>query len=46
MSDKAHKPYVPDDSTMSEFTLRALVLGLVMCVILGPPTPTSACARA
>jgi putative OPT family oligopeptide transporter len=35
MSDKAHKPYVPDDSTMSEFTLRALLLGLVMCVILG-----------
>ena len=35
MSDKAHKPYVPDDSTMSEFTWRALLLGLVMCVILG-----------
>jgi putative OPT family oligopeptide transporter len=35
MSDKEFKPYVPDGSTMSEFTLRALVLGLVMCVVLG-----------
>jgi putative OPT family oligopeptide transporter len=35
MSDKEFKPYVPVDSTMSEFTLRALVLGLVMCVVLG-----------
>ena len=35
MSDKAHKPYVPDESNMSEFTWRALVLGLVMSVVLG-----------
>ena len=35
MSDKDHKPYVPDDSTMSEFTVRALLLGLVMSVVLG-----------
>jgi putative OPT family oligopeptide transporter len=35
MSDREFKPYVPADSTMSEFTLRALVLGLVMCVVLG-----------
>jgi putative OPT family oligopeptide transporter len=35
MSDKEFKPYVPSDSTMTEFTWRALVLGLVMCVILG-----------
>jgi putative OPT family oligopeptide transporter len=35
MSDKEFKPYVPADSTMPEFTLRALVLGLVMCVVLG-----------
>jgi len=35
MSDKAHKPYVPDESNMSEFTLRALLLGLVMSVVLG-----------
>ncbi len=35
MSDREFKPYVPDDTTMSEFTLRALLLGLVMCVILG-----------
>ena len=35
MSDKEFKPYVPADSTMREFTLRALLLGLVMCVVLG-----------
>jgi putative OPT family oligopeptide transporter len=29
------QPLVPADSTMSEFTFRALVLGLVMCVVLG-----------
>ena len=29
------QPLVPDNTTMSEFTLRALVLGLVMCVVLG-----------
>jgi putative OPT family oligopeptide transporter len=35
VSDKESKPYVPADTTMSEFTLRALLLGLVMCVVLG-----------
>lgn len=35
MSEKPFKPYVPADSTMSEFTGRALFLGLLMCVILG-----------
>src|SRR5512136_1397606 len=35
MSDSVHKPYVPADTDMSEFTVRALLLGLVMCVILG-----------
>ncbi len=35
MSDKAHRPYVPDESTMPEFTMRALLLGLVMSVVLG-----------
>jgi len=35
MSDTGHKPYVPDDSPQSEFTVRALLLGLVMCVVLG-----------
>ena len=35
MSEKPFKPYVPADSTMAEFTVRALVLGLVMSVILG-----------
>ena len=28
-------PYVPDSSDQREFTLRALVLGLLMCVVLG-----------
>ena len=35
MSDKDFKPYVPADTTMSEFTIRALLLGLVMCIVLG-----------
>ena len=35
MTDQGYKPIVPPDSEMSEFTLRALVLGLVMCVVLG-----------
>ena len=29
------RPLVSADSTMSEFTMRALLLGLVMCVVLG-----------
>ncbi|MBI3949565.1 MAG: oligopeptide transporter, OPT family [Acidobacteria bacterium] len=33
--EKGFKPYVPPDSPMSEFTLRALILGLIMSVILG-----------
>jgi|YNPBryunderm2012_1023409.scaffolds.fasta_scaffold06551_2 putative OPT family oligopeptide transporter len=35
MSEKRFTPYVPADSTMSEFTVRALILGLFMSVILG-----------
>jgi len=35
MSDKEFKSYVPADSTMTEFTMRALILGLVMSVVLG-----------
>jgi putative OPT family oligopeptide transporter len=35
MSDQRHTPYVPADSEMREFTLRALIIGLFMCVILG-----------
>jgi len=33
--DNGYKPLVPSDTTMSEFTIRALVIGLVMCVVLG-----------
>ena len=35
MSEKPFQPYVPASSTMSEFTGRALFLGLLMCVVLG-----------
>ncbi|MCG3192138.1 MAG: hypothetical protein DIJKHBIC_01374 [Thermoanaerobaculia bacterium] len=35
MSEKPFQPFVPASSTMSEFTLRALILGLLMSVILG-----------
>ncbi len=35
MSEHAYKSYVPADTSMREFTFRALLLGLVMCVILG-----------
>src|SRR5512140_1541172 len=35
MSEKPFQPFVPASSTMSEFTWRALLLGLVMCVVLG-----------
>jgi putative OPT family oligopeptide transporter len=30
-----YRPYVPADMAMSEFTLRAIILGLIMTVILG-----------
>jgi putative OPT family oligopeptide transporter len=29
------KPYVPPEMDMREFTIRALIIGLVMCVVLG-----------
>jgi putative OPT family oligopeptide transporter len=34
-SGGGHVPYVPDSSDQREFTMRALILGLVMCVVLG-----------
>src|SRR5512139_1558398 len=30
-----HAPYVPAGMDMQEFTIRALIIGLVMCVVLG-----------
>src|ERR1700689_4205887 len=30
-----HRPFVPENARMKEFTLRAVLIGLVMCVILG-----------
>jgi len=35
MSEAPYRPFVPPDKEMREFTLRALILGLFMCVILG-----------
>ncbi len=34
-SDPGYKPYVSADMNQREFTIRALVLGLLMCVVLG-----------
>src|SRR6195256_6750698 len=33
--DHEHKPFVPPNVQMKEFTLRAVLLGLVMSVVLG-----------
>ena len=35
MADKRYVPFVPPSTDMKEFTVRALVIGLVMCVVLG-----------
>jgi putative OPT family oligopeptide transporter len=35
MTPQKHRPFVPESMQMKEFTLRAILLGLVMCVILG-----------
>src|SRR5438874_3365050 len=34
-SPRKHRPFVPETMEMKEFTLRAVVLGLLMTVILG-----------
>ncbi len=34
-AESAHKPFVPENMEMTEFTYRAVLLGLVMTVILG-----------
>ena len=34
-ASRQHQPFVPPSMHMKEFTLRAVLLGLVMCVILG-----------
>jgi putative OPT family oligopeptide transporter len=33
--NKPFVPFVSPNSTMSEFTIRALIIGLIMCVVLG-----------
>jgi putative OPT family oligopeptide transporter len=35
MSDPKYRPYVPADMPMKEFTLRAVLLGLIMTFVLG-----------
>mgnify|MGYP001321859294 CR=1 FL=1 len=35
MSERKFTPFVPAHVTQSEFTLRALLIGLGMCVVLG-----------
>lgn len=35
MSANPYRPYVPPDRQMSEFTVRAVILGLIMTVVLG-----------
>ncbi|MGH9672005.1 MAG: OPT/YSL family transporter, partial [Bryobacteraceae bacterium] len=35
MSTQPHKPFVPESMKMSEFTARAVIVGLIMTVILG-----------
>jgi putative OPT family oligopeptide transporter len=35
MSDPKFRPFVPETTSMTEFTLRAVLLGLIMTVILG-----------
>ena len=35
MADKRFKPYVPEDSTLPEFTVKAVVLGVALAAILG-----------
>src|SRR6201995_6077396 len=35
MTPRKFRPFVPESMSMSEFTWRALVLGLIMCVVLG-----------
>src|SRR3982751_5823888 len=34
-TQERHRPFVSPDKKMTEFTARAVILGLVMCVILG-----------
>src|SRR5256885_15522309 len=34
-SGKKHQPFVPEHMEMKEFTLRAVLLGLLMTVVLG-----------
>ena len=46
MSDRKHRPFVPENVQMSEFTLRAVLIGLVMTIVLGAANAYWACAPA
>ena len=38
METRKHQPFVPDHVQMKEFTLRAVLLGLVLSIVLGAAT--------
>jgi len=35
MSEPKHTPYVPETVSMTEFTARAVIIGIVLTLILG-----------
>ena len=45
-TEKKFQSYVPEKTTMREFTLRAILLGLVMTVVLGAANRILDCAPA
>ena len=46
MSAPKHRPFVPENAKMKEFSLGALLLGLAMTVVLGAANAYLGCARA
>ena len=46
MSDPKHRPFVPENAKLREFSWGALLLGLTMTVILARPMPIWACTPA
>ena len=35
MSQRKHQPFVPENMEMTEFTVRAVLVGLVLTIVLG-----------
>jgi uncharacterized oligopeptide transporter (OPT) family protein len=46
MTPAKHRPFVPENMKMREFTWRAVLLGLVMTVVLGAANAYLGCAPA